>query len=226
MRRRHDFDAIMRAGRPRRHRLFSLRVRPQPARPRPLRLRRPATDRRRRDPQSRPPAVSRRRPRAATRRRLRPAHRRAAPVRPSELPGDCGRYPVVRDGWPRRSSREPMRHLAKALIRFYQGAISPQLGTACRYEPSCSHYAHEAIDRHGVLRGGWLALRRLGRCHPGRARGYDPVPTEHGVARTTAPPTLPPPGRKSRRRTEPTTPNPSPRARAPTPRRRARRCFT
>ena len=69
-----------------------------------------------------------------------------------------------------------MRYVVKALIRFYQDAISPQLGTACRYEPSCSHYAHEAIDRHGVLRGGWLALRRLGRCHPGRPGGYDPVP--------------------------------------------------
>ena len=69
-----------------------------------------------------------------------------------------------------------MRYLAKALIRLYQSTISPQLGVVCRYEPSCSHYAYEAIDRHGVVRGGWLAVRRLGRCRPGRPGGYDPVP--------------------------------------------------
>ncbi len=62
------------------------------------------------------------------------------------------------------------------LIRGYQRAISPLLPPACRYQPTCSQYAIEAIAGHGALRGGWLALRRLGRCHPGRAGGYDPVP--------------------------------------------------
>lgn len=62
------------------------------------------------------------------------------------------------------------------LIRFYQGAISPGLGPLCRYEPTCSHYAHEAIELHGVLKGGWLGLKRLSRCRPYGGRGYDPVP--------------------------------------------------
>jgi putative membrane protein insertion efficiency factor len=65
---------------------------------------------------------------------------------------------------------------ASLLIRAYQVAISPWLGPACRFEPSCSHYALEAIERHGVLRGSWLAARRVGRCHPLGDSGYDPVP--------------------------------------------------
>ena len=62
------------------------------------------------------------------------------------------------------------------LIRGYQGAISPGLGNLCRYEPSCSHYAYEAIERHGAIRGVALAARRLGRCRPFGSSGYDPVP--------------------------------------------------
>jgi putative membrane protein insertion efficiency factor len=62
------------------------------------------------------------------------------------------------------------------LIHFYQGAISPSLGPLCRYEPSCSHYTHEAIERYGLLKGGWLGLKRLSRCRPYGGRGYDPVP--------------------------------------------------
>ncbi len=61
-------------------------------------------------------------------------------------------------------------------IRGYQALLSPLLGRNCRYLPSCSQYAAEAVTTHGVLRGGWLALRRLGRCHPWREGGYDPVP--------------------------------------------------
>ncbi|HSG82091.1 MAG TPA: membrane protein insertion efficiency factor YidD [Gemmatimonadota bacterium] len=63
-----------------------------------------------------------------------------------------------------------------ALVRGYQIAISPLLPPACRYTPSCSQYAVEALRRHGALKGSWLALRRIGRCHPFRAGGYDPVP--------------------------------------------------
>ncbi len=62
------------------------------------------------------------------------------------------------------------------LIRLYQLAISPWLGSNCRFQPTCSAYAIEAFERHGVLRGGWLTLRRIGRCHPWGGSGYDPVP--------------------------------------------------
>ena len=61
-------------------------------------------------------------------------------------------------------------------IRLYQWLISPLLGPNCRFTPSCSHYAIAAIERHGAGRGGWLALRRIMRCHPWGGSGYDPVP--------------------------------------------------
>lgn len=61
-------------------------------------------------------------------------------------------------------------------VRVYQVMLSPLLGGSCRYFPSCSVYAIEALDRHGALRGGWLAIRRIARCHPFRPGGYDPVP--------------------------------------------------
>lgn len=74
-----------------------------------------------------------------------------------------------------------VRMVLLALIRAYQLAVSPVLGPACRFHPTCSHYAVEAIERHGSWRGGVLAVRRLLRCHPFRAGGYDPVPTETRV---------------------------------------------
>ncbi len=61
-------------------------------------------------------------------------------------------------------------------LAFYRMAISPYLPSACRYMPSCSQYAAEAIQRHGAIRGTWLAMRRLLRCHPLHAGGHDPVP--------------------------------------------------
>ncbi|MGE0484252.1 MAG: membrane protein insertion efficiency factor YidD [Gammaproteobacteria bacterium] len=63
-----------------------------------------------------------------------------------------------------------------ALIQVYRVLVSPLLGPRCRYLPSCSAYALEALETHGVLRGGWLALRRVLRCHPWGGSGYDPVP--------------------------------------------------
>jgi len=63
-----------------------------------------------------------------------------------------------------------------AALRFYKAALSPLLPPACRYTPTCSEYAMEAIDRHGVLKGGWLATRRVLSCHPWSRGGYDPVP--------------------------------------------------
>lgn len=73
-----------------------------------------------------------------------------------------------------------VRRLLLGLIRGYQLLISPLLGANCRYHPSCSEYAREAVIRHGALRGGALALRRIGRCHPWGGSGYDPVPEESG----------------------------------------------
>ena len=69
-----------------------------------------------------------------------------------------------------------MRQILIGLIRVYRYLLSPLLGPSCRYTPTCSEYAQQAIAQHGVLRGSWLALRRLGSCHPWHAGGYDPVP--------------------------------------------------
>jgi len=74
-----------------------------------------------------------------------------------------------------------------AAVRFYQLAISPWMPAACRYTPTCSAYAIEALREHGAVRGLWLTARRLGRCHPWGGCGHDPVPT-------------PPPDRRTRRR--------------------------
>lgn len=62
------------------------------------------------------------------------------------------------------------------LIRLYQAVVSPYLGPACRYDPSCSEYTATAIERHGVAKGLWIGARRLVRCHPLGGHGYDPVP--------------------------------------------------
>ena len=69
-----------------------------------------------------------------------------------------------------------MRHVAVFLIRLYQWTVSPLLGPACRFYPSCSQYALEACTRFGLLKGSWLALARLARCHPWHPGGFDPVP--------------------------------------------------
>jgi putative membrane protein insertion efficiency factor len=69
-----------------------------------------------------------------------------------------------------------MRTVLVLLVRGYQVSLSPLLPTACRYYPSCSAYAIEALQKHGALRGSWLAARRIARCHPFRPGGYDPVP--------------------------------------------------
>ena len=70
-----------------------------------------------------------------------------------------------------------MKRVFLSLIRFYQKQISPGLPSRCRYYPTCSAYAYEAIEKYGVLKGGWLAFRRLMRCHPfSKHDTYDPVP--------------------------------------------------
>ena len=69
-----------------------------------------------------------------------------------------------------------MKALLLALVKAYRYAISPFLGRNCRFHPSCSEYAVEAIERHGPGKGLWLAVKRIGRCHPGSPGGFDPVP--------------------------------------------------
>ena len=69
-----------------------------------------------------------------------------------------------------------MASILIAVVRGYQWAISPWLGPRCRFDPTCSHYAIAAIERFGALHGGWLALKRILRCHPWGGTGYDPVP--------------------------------------------------
>lgn len=73
-----------------------------------------------------------------------------------------------------------MQALLLAVIKGYQLLLSPWLGNQCRFYPTCSHYAEEAIRRHGSLRGGLLAMRRLSRCHPWHPGGIDPVPGTSG----------------------------------------------
>jgi putative membrane protein insertion efficiency factor len=68
------------------------------------------------------------------------------------------------------------RQLLLLAIRVYQNTVGPALPPACRFQPTCSNYAHTAIARYGALRGSWLAGRRLARCHPFGGHGYDPVP--------------------------------------------------
>lgn len=71
-----------------------------------------------------------------------------------------------------------MRSLLIGLVKLYRLTLSPWLGTACRFEPTCSRYAIEALDKHGAARGSWLTVCRLARCHPFCAGGHDPVPEQ------------------------------------------------
>ena len=68
-----------------------------------------------------------------------------------------------------------MKYIALGLIRFYQYAVSPHFPAVCRYYPSCSVYAYDAVNKYGFLRGCFMAVKRVMRCHPLRAGGYDPV---------------------------------------------------
>jgi uncharacterized protein len=69
-----------------------------------------------------------------------------------------------------------VKTIVLALIRFYKRFISPALPSACRFEPTCSVYTYQAIDKYGVIKGGWLGIKRIARCHPLNPGGYDPVP--------------------------------------------------
>ena len=75
----------------------------------------------------------------------------------------------------------PARWLAAVLLGLvwlYRNGVSPLVGTNCRFQPTCSAYAEEALRRYGGFRGGWLVIRRIGRCHPWGGSGYDPVPDD------------------------------------------------
>jgi putative membrane protein insertion efficiency factor len=69
-----------------------------------------------------------------------------------------------------------MKAILLGIIRLYQMTLSRALPPTCRFTPSCSQYSFEAIDRYGALRGGWMAVKRISRCHPFNPGGYDPVP--------------------------------------------------
>ena len=96
----------------------------------------------------------------------------------------CGRrygrpsreYGGVRRSTAENGSEGRVKLVLVLLVRGYQVALSPLLPASCRYYPTCSHYAIEALEKHGALRGGWLALKRIARCHPFRPGGFDPVP--------------------------------------------------
>jgi putative membrane protein insertion efficiency factor len=75
-----------------------------------------------------------------------------------------------------------VKRLGLALIRGYQRLLSPILASRCRYYPTCSDYAYEAVDRYGLFKGSLLAARRLGRCNPVGGEGYDPVPETRSIA--------------------------------------------
>lgn len=86
--------------------------------------------------------------------------------------------------------RSPLALSVIGIIKFYQWVISPLLGPRCRFQPTCSAYALEAVRLHGGLRGGWLAIRRILRCHPWGGFGYDPVP-QSGTSSHNAPDDVP-----------------------------------
>ena len=72
-----------------------------------------------------------------------------------------------------------MKKILMSIIKFYQKAISPLTPPSCRFYPTCSHYGLEAIETHGALKGSWLAIRRISKCHPFHEGGYDPVPEKN-----------------------------------------------
>jgi uncharacterized protein len=77
---------------------------------------------------------------------------------------------------PLKVNLSKMKYLALGLLKFYKKFISPLLPSSCRFYPTCSQYSYQAIEKYGLFKGGWLTVKRLGRCHPFHPGGYDPVP--------------------------------------------------
>ncbi len=100
------------------------------------------------------------------------------PPRPAPPPGREPLRSVLAGG-----VRSPLTLVLLAAIRLYQLAVSPLLGPVCRFYPSCSHYGFEAVRVHGAVRGTYLTVRRLLRCHPWNPGGVDPVPAPRGAGR-------------------------------------------
>jgi len=69
-----------------------------------------------------------------------------------------------------------MKHIFIFIVRIYQKILSPFLPNSCRFEPTCSHYSVEALQKYGAVKGGWMSIKRISRCHPFHPGGYDPVP--------------------------------------------------
>lgn len=141
-----------------------------------LRLRDLEASRQGRHPESNPEAFAGDSARPSRPRGLRYRAYGTAGVGNSDIPGVEGRAGAAPES--REAAHRPgigARALLK-LIRIYQATISPSLGNVCRYSPTCSHYAYEAIERHGAFRGTFLALKRLSRCRPWGGSGFDPVP--------------------------------------------------
>ena len=82
---------------------------------------------------------------------------------------------------------DPAGRILACAVRLYQIVLSPLTAPSCRYLPTCSEYAIEALRGHGALRGGWLAIRRVARCHPFGKSGFDPVPAREDAPRRLAP---------------------------------------
>jgi uncharacterized protein len=74
-----------------------------------------------------------------------------------------------------------LKTILMGIIKFYQKAISPLTPPSCRFYPTCSHYGLEAIEKHGAMKGSWLAVRRISKCHPFHEGGFDPVPEKNSV---------------------------------------------
>ena len=72
-----------------------------------------------------------------------------------------------------------LKYIIIVPVKIYQKLISPLLGPTCRYEPSCSHYMIQAVEEWGLLKGFWLGIKRIGRCHPWGSSGYDPIPKKN-----------------------------------------------